>query len=144
MRRVAGFFLGILLLLGAVGAVTAYTLYERYAADLPTVDGLKNYQPRVMSRVYASDGQLMAELATERRIFVPYTAIPDMVKNAFVAAEDRNFWTHSGVDPVAILRAGLTDQAQMGHGRRPIGASTITQQVAKNMLLNDSSVSLAR
>ena len=85
----------------------------------------------------------MADLATERRIFVPYTAIPDVVKQAFVSAEDQNFWTHPGVDPLAILRAGVFDLTHMGQGRRPIGASTITQQVAKNMLL-DSEVTLAR
>ena len=85
----------------------------------------------------------MAELATERRIFVPYSAIPDLVKQAFVSAEDQNFWTHPGVDPLAITRAGVFDLTHMGQGRRPIGASTITQQVAKNMLL-DNQVSLAR
>ena len=68
---------------------------ERFSADLPDVDGLRNYQPPVMSRVYAGDARLLAELATERRIFVPYSAIPDMVKQAFVSAEDQNFWTHT-------------------------------------------------
>src|SRR6201998_3968637 len=85
----------------------------------------------------------MADLSTERRIFVPYSAIPDMVKQAFVSAEDQNFWTHKGVDPLAIVRAGVFDLSHMGQGRRPIGASTITQQVAKNMLL-DNEVTLAR
>ena len=91
-----------------------------------------------------ANDQLIAELATERRIFVPYTAIPDQVKQAFVSAEDQNFWSHRGVDPVAILRAAVTDLEMMGQGRRPIGASTITQQVAKNMLLGSSDVSLSR
>ncbi len=66
-----------------------------------------------------------------------------MVKQAFVSAEDQNFWSHNGVDPMAIMRAGVFDLTHMGQGRRPIGASTITQQVAKNMLL-DNQVSLAR
>ena len=96
-----------------------------------------------MSRVYADDSRLLGEFATERRIFVPYAAIPDMVKRAFVSAEDQNFFTHPGVDPVAMLRAAVTDALQYGQGRRPIGASTITQQVAKNMLLGNE-VSLAR
>ena len=97
-----------------------------------------------MSRVYAGDARLIAELATERRIFVPYSAIPDMVKQAFVSAEDQNFWTHPGVDPAGDrARAALFDLTHMGQGRRPIGASTITQQVAKNMLL-DNQVSLSR
>src|SRR6201998_1489913 len=85
----------------------------------------------------------MADLSTERRIFVPFSAIPDIVKQAFVSAEDQNFWTHPGVDPLAIVRASVFDLTHMGQGRRPVGASTITQQVAKNMLL-DNQVSLAR
>src|SRR5262249_46481217 len=107
-------------------------------------DSLRHYQPRVMSRVYAGDSRLLAELATERRIFVPYGAIPDIVKHAFISAEDQNFFTHRGVDPLAMIRAAATDLMQYGQGRRTMGASTITQQVAKNMLLNNNEVSLAR
>ena len=129
--------------MGVVGGVGGYIAWQHFSADLPDVDGLRNYQPPVMSRVYAGDARLMAELATERRIFVPYSAIPDMVKQAFVSAEDQNFWTHRGVDPLAIARAAVFDLTHMGQGERPIGASTITQQVAKNMLL-DNQVSLAR
>ncbi len=125
-------------------AMVAYGAYKRFAADLPTVDGLRHYQPRVMSRIYAGNSALIAELATERRIFVPFTAIPDMVKQAFVSAEDQKFWSHNGVDPLAMARAAWMDVQQMGQGRRPIGASTITQQVAKNMLLGNNEVSLAR
>ena len=131
------------MLVGAVGGATAYVAWQHFSANLPDVDGLRNYKPPVMSRVYASDARLMADLATERRIFVPVSAIPDVVKQAFVSAEDQNFWTHPGVDPLAIIRAGVFDLAHMGQGRRPIGASTITQQVAKNMLL-DSEVTIAR
>ncbi|MBC7637001.1 MAG: PBP1A family penicillin-binding protein [Acetobacteraceae bacterium] len=117
-------------------------LYQRFSADLPNPDTLARYQPRVMSRVYAGDNRLMAELATERRIFVPVGAIPDIVKQAFISAEDQNFAIHTGFDPIAIVRAGITDVMQYGSGRRPIGASTITQQVAKNMLLsNETSIS---
>jgi len=128
----------------AVGAVGGYVAWRHYSANLPDVDGLKNYQPPVMSRVFASDGRLIAELAAERRIFVPFPAIPDIVKQSFVSAEDQNFWIHGGVDPLAIARAGVFDLMHAGSGRRPIGASTITQQVAKNMLLDTSEVSLAR
>ena len=142
-RRLAGAVLGVLLVGAAVGCIAGYFAYRHYAADLPGVDGLKSYQPPVMSRVYAADGQLMAELATERRIFAPYAAIPDLVRAAFISAEDQNFWTHRGVDPVAIMRAGFTDLTQLHKGRRPVGASTITQQVAKNMLLG-SEVTLTR
>ena len=143
MRGVVGGIFAIGLLVAAVGGVGGYVAWERFSADLPDVDGLRNYQPPVMSRVYAGDARLMAELAAERRIFVPYSAIPDMVTQAFVSAEDQNFWTHPGVDPLAIVRAAVFDLTHMGQGRRPVGASTITQQVAKNMLL-DNQVSLAR
>ncbi|HEX4172097.1 MAG TPA: PBP1A family penicillin-binding protein [Acetobacteraceae bacterium] len=142
-RGVMGGVLAIGLLVAAVGGIGGYVAFERFGADLPDVDGLRSYQPPVMSRVYAGDGRLMAELAAERRIFVPYSAIPDLVKRAFVSAEDQNFWTHPGVDPLAIARAAVFDLTHMSQGRRPLGASTITQQVAKNMLL-DNQVSLAR
>jgi penicillin-binding protein 1A len=143
VRGVAGGLLGVGVLLAAVGGAGGYFAWLRFSANLPDVDGLRNYQPPVMSRVYAGDARLMAELATERRIFVPYSAIPDVVKQAFVSAEDQNFWLHRGVDPLAIVRAAAFDLTHMGQGRRPVGASTITQQVAKNMLL-DNQVSLAR
>ncbi len=143
LARLAGAAAALVVLLVLVGAGVGYVAYERFSADLPSVQGLKDYQPPVMSRVFANDGHLMAELATERRIFVPYSAIPKIVVDAFISAEDQNFWSHGGIDPVAIVRAGFTDLGQLGQGRRPEGASTITQQVAKNMLL-DSQVSLSR
>ena len=152
-RRRRGFFgwvgvffgaiMGLAVLAGIGLAVAGLFAYQHFASDLPDVEGLRHYQPRVMSRVYAGNSMLLSELATERRIFVPYTAIPDLVKRAFVSAEDQNFWQHKGVDPAAILRAAVTDFHQLGQGRRPIGASTITQQVAKNMLLGNE-VSLSR
>ncbi len=141
-RVVSGLF-GLGAVVALAGGTVAYVAYERYASDLPDVAGLRSYQPPVMSRVYADNEQLIAELATERRLFVPFAAIPDLVKKAFVSAEDQNFWTHRGVDPLAIARAAVGDLANYGQGRRPAGASTITQQVAKNMLL-DNQLSLAR
>ena len=141
--RLGGLLLGLVFIVVVLGGMVGYGAYRHFASDLPDVDGLRNYQPKVMSRVYAGDARLMSELATERRLFVPYSAIPDIVKQAFVSAEDQNYWSHRGVDPLAIARAGVTDFMQMGQGRRPVGASTITQQVAKNMLL-DSQVSLSR
>ena len=143
LRRMFAAVFTVFVLAGVAGGLFAWKTYERYAADLPTLDGLRHYEPRVMSRVYAGDSRLIAELATERRIFVPISAIPDMVKQAFLSAEDQKFWSHRGVDPMAIARAGWFDLMQYGHGRRPIGASTITQQVAKNMLLGNE-VSVAR
>ena len=143
VRRIIGLFLLIGLVGGLAAGAFAWHTYQRYAAELPSLDGLSTYQPKVMSRVYAGDDRLLAEFATERRIFVPIGAIPDMVKQAFISAEDQKFWTHRGVDPLAIARAGLSDVMNYGSGKRPIGASTITQQVAKNMLLGNE-VSVAR
>ncbi len=134
---------GLVLAAGIIGAAGGWMLYQHFADGLPDVDGLRGYQPRVMSRVFASDGQLLADLATERRIYLPISAIPDIVRQAFVSAEDRNFYSHKGVDPLAILRAAATNLMQRDRGKRPIGASTITQQVAKNMLL-DNEVTFAR
>jgi penicillin-binding protein 1A len=123
----------------AIGAGGFYVL----GAGLPGVDTLKDYKPPLESRVYASNFQLVAELADEHRVYVPYDRIPPLVAQAFISAEDRNFWIDPGIDPVAILRAGLTDFARMGSDRRPLGASTITQQVVKNMLL-DNRITFAR
>ncbi len=142
LRRVFATIVALGILGVAGGAGVGWFMYERFAADLPSVDGLRTYQPRVMSRVYAADSRLISELATERRIFVPIGAIPERVKLAFLAAEDQKFWSHRGVDPFAIARAGVTDLLQYGSGKRPVGASTITQQVAKNMVLgNEMSMS---
>lgn len=138
-----GFVLAVVLLGGVLGGAAGWMAYQHFSADLPDVDGLRNYQPPVMSRVYAGDSRLLAELATERRIFVPIGAVPAIVRQAFVSAEDQNFYTHKGIDPMAIMRAAVFDLAHAGQGRRPIGASTITQQVAKNMLL-DNQMSLSR
>jgi penicillin-binding protein 1A len=123
----------------AIGVGTYYVL----SAGLPGVDSLQNYKPPLESRIYASNFQLVAELADERRIYVPYNQIPPLVGQAFISAEDRNFWIDPGIDPVAILRAGFTDFTRMGQDRRPVGASTITQQVVKNMLL-DNQITFAR
>jgi penicillin-binding protein 1A len=143
IRGLMGAVLGIALLGGIAAGVVGFVAYEHFSAGLPDVDGLRNYQPPVMSRIYAGDSRLLAELATERRIFVPINAIPPIVRQAFISAEDKTFYTHIGIDPLAIARAGVYDLAHAGEGRRPIGASTITQQVAKNMLL-DNQVSFAR
>ena len=142
-RGLFGALLAIVVLIGAAGAGGLWIAYQHFSADLPDVDGLRNYQPPVMSRVFAGDSRLLTELATERRIFVPISAIPPLVRQAFISAEDQNFYTHKGVDPLAIARAGIYDLGHYGQGKRPIGASTITQQVAKNMLL-DNQLSLAR
>ncbi|HEV7456790.1 MAG TPA: PBP1A family penicillin-binding protein [Roseococcus sp.] len=117
------------------GGVAAYGVYRQVEADLPDYRWLADYAPQQMSRIYASDSRLMAELAAERRVFVPIEAIPRQLQQAFISAEDQNFETHFGVDPMAVARAVVTNVENYLGGRRMLGASTITQQVAKNMLV---------
>ena len=117
---------------GVVGVTIWY-----FGRDLPDYQQLARYQPPITTRVYAGDGRLLAEYATERRIFIPIAAIPKRIIDAFLSAEDKNFYTHHGVDPTSMLRAAITDIGRWRSNRRPVGASTITQQVAKNMLLSN-------
>ncbi|MBX9748290.1 MAG: PBP1A family penicillin-binding protein [Roseococcus sp.] len=137
-RPFGGLLRALLLLAGVAvlgGGVAAYGLYRTLEAGLPDYRWLADYSPPQMSRIYAGDSRLMAELAAERRVFVPIEAIPRRLQQAFIAAEDQNFESHRGVDPVAVMRAIITNIEQYGSGRRMVGASTITQQVAKNMLV---------
>jgi penicillin-binding protein 1A len=135
------FFLLFLAGLGAVGVAGLAIWY--FGRDLPDYQQLAAYQPPIVTRVHASDGRLMAEYATEKRVFVPVSAMPPLVIHAFLAAEDKNFYSHAGIDPVSMLRAAVADISRIGTHRRPEGASTITQQVAKNFLLTNE-VSLQR
>ncbi|MBP0444153.1 penicillin-binding protein 1A [Roseomonas sp. SSH11] len=135
LRRTIGFVFGVGMVGLVVGGIAGYGMWRNATADLPDHAWLADYQPPQMSRIFAADSRLMAELALERRVFVPIAAIPRRVQQAFVSAEDQNFWTHGGVDPLAIARAAFTNLEALGTGRRSIGASTITQQVAKNMLV---------
>ncbi|MBR0651096.1 PBP1A family penicillin-binding protein [Roseomonas terrae] len=139
-RRGLGLFRLLFMILvvgGVVGSVAAYGVYHQVSEDLPDYRWLADYDPPQMSRIYAADSRLTAELATERRVFVPIEAIPARVQQAFVSAEDQRFWDHAGVDPLGIGRALLTAAENYGSGRRMGGASTITQQVAKNMLVGN-------
>jgi len=108
-----------------------------FGRDLPDYQQLAHYQPPITTRVHAGDGRLLAEYATERRVFIPIQAIPKPVINAFLSAEDKNFYRHHGIDPLSMVRAAITDVSRLRANRRPVGASTITQQVAKNMLLTN-------
>src|SRR5579871_1587155 len=127
--------LGLGVLAGAFGLVIAFYLWQ-ITRDLPTLEALENYQPPVTTRVYAGDGTLLGEYARERRIFVPIAFVPKLVIDAFTSAEDRNFFSHPGIDPSGIIRAAAKDVINVLEHRRLEGASTITQQVAKNILLN--------
>ncbi|MCP8895531.1 penicillin-binding protein 1A [Shinella daejeonensis] len=135
MVRLIGYFFGIgaVFFLVVAGAVALYL--GSVAKDLPDYEVLNNYAPPVTTRVHAGNGALMAEYARERRLYLPIQAIPDRVKAAFLSAEDKNFYQHPGVDVTGLFRAIVVNIQNMGSGRRPVGASTITQQVAKNFLL---------
>ena len=136
MKYLIGLFILILLSAGAVlGGLLA--VFWKWGQDLPDYSQLAKYEPPVATRVYAGNGALLAEFATQKRLFVPVKAMPPQLLHAFLSAEDKSFFTHPGVDPVALVRASLTNLAALGTGRRPIGASTITQQVAKNFLLTN-------
>jgi penicillin-binding protein 1A len=137
MRLIARFF-GFVFATGAIlfvlGAVGVAGLVWHFSKDLPDYTQLQNYEPPVMTRVHAGDGSLIAEYARERRLYLPSAAIPQLVKNAFISAEDKNFYTHNGVDPEGIARAVVV---LVQGSKRVQGASTITQQVAKNFLLGN-------
>jgi len=135
MLRVLGYLTGFFLLCGLVAAGGVIWIFWTYGQDLPDYTQLEDYAPPVTTRVHAGDGSLLAEYAIQRRVFVPISTIPELVRNAFLSAEDQNFYSHLGVDPVGVARAMVTNIQNLGTGRRPEGASTITQQVAQNFLL---------
>lgn len=128
----------LLLVLGAIAAGGGLLyLLHKHGQDLPDYRQLADYEPPTVTRIHAGDGSLLAEYAQEKRVFVPIEAMPERLIQSFLAAEDKNFYTHFGLDPVGILRAVITNVRQIGQNRRPVGASTITQQVAKNFLLSN-------
>ena len=146
MTRLVRFFLACLvgvIGLAVVGAAGLGYLWITYGRDLPDYRQLADYAPPTTTRVYGGDGRLLAEYAREKRIFVPISAIPDQVKEAFVSAEDKNFYHHFGIDLVGIARTAIANIERLRSNRRPAGASTITQQVARNFLLTNE-VSLTR
>lgn len=126
---------GIGVTLGAIGLFVLVLVLWRLNSGLPNYEHLANYTPPVMSRAHAGDGRLIAEYAQERRIFVPIDTAPTHLIDAFLAAEDKNFYDHVGIDFTGILRAVVQNVINVATGRRLEGASTITQQVAKNFLL---------
>lgn len=143
MFRTLSSILSTCFLLAFVVLVAGVLILIKINHQLPDYHQLENYEPPITTRLFAGDGQLMMEYATEQRVFLPIDKIPDLVKNAFIAAEDKKFYSHSGIDYLGIVRAVLGNVKNLGSGRRPAGASTITQQVAKNFLLT-SEVSYVR
>ena len=137
LLRFMGFLFAAGTILFLVGVAAAAALIWHFSKDLPDYSQLQNYEPPVMTRVHASDGSLLGEYAKERRLYLPIQAVPKLVINAFLAAEDKNFYEHGGIDYPGMLRAALLYAQNFGSNKRPQGASTITQQVAKNFLLTN-------
>jgi len=131
--------LSFILLLG----ILIFSILWSYSSNIPDYKFLKNYKPPVSSKVYSGDGQLVADFSSEKRIFVPFNSIPKNVINSFLSAEDKNFFSHPGVDAKGVLRAIVNNIFNIISSKRLEGASTITQQVAKNFLLSNE-ISLNR
>ena len=132
-------FLSIFLILSIISLAVLWN----FSNNIPDYKFLKNYKPPVSSKVYSGDGDLVADFSKEKRVFVPYSSIPKNVINSFLSAEDKNFFNHPGVDAKGVLRAIINNIKNIMTSKRLEGASTITQQVAKNFLLTNE-VSLNR
>jgi penicillin-binding protein 1A len=142
IRWITAIFLS-LVVLALIGAGGVLAVLWHYGRTLPDYQQLADYEPPTVTRVHAGDGRLLAEFAKEKRVFVPIAAMPKRVIKAFIAAEDQNFYSHPGIDFIGVARAVVTNLRRIGSDSRPVGASTITQQVAKNFLLTNE-VSIER
>ncbi len=127
----------MVIVFGLIGGGAALYIFYEYGRGLPDYKHLATYEPPVVSRMYANDGRLFAEFAHEKRVFVPIEAIPQRVIKTFLAAEDKNFYEHFGIDIPSIIRSVIMNVKRKRDNKRPVGASTITQQVARNFLLAD-------
>ena len=143
MHRIIKNILILILSFGLLSAFSILAVLWAFSNNLPDYKFLKSYKPSVSSKVYSGDGELVNDFSTEKRIFVPYNAISEKVINSFLSAEDKNFYTHPGVDAKGVIRALINNISNVTSSRRLEGASTITQQVAKNFLLTNE-VSLNR
>jgi penicillin-binding protein 1A len=139
MFRLIALLVSTTLLLVIIGFTAILGAFWHFGRDLPDYQALAHYEPPITTRVYAGDGRLAAEYAVEKRTFVPIDVVPDKVINAFLAAEDKHFYDHPGIDFFGVTRAIVSNLGNKAKGvdKRPEGASTITQQVAKNFLLTN-------
>ena len=126
-----------LILLGFIIFFTIFYTLWRYSPELPSYESIIKYKPNLSSRIYSSDGLLLKSFYTQERIFIPENRIPEIIKFAFLSSEDKNFYEHYGIDLIAITRAFITNIINLQSNRRVVGASTITQQVVKNLLLSN-------
>ncbi|MDA8918890.1 PBP1A family penicillin-binding protein [Candidatus Pelagibacter sp.] len=143
MHRIIKNIFILILSFGLLSAFSILAVLWAFSSNLPDYKFLKSYKPSVSSKVYSGYGELVNDFSTEKRIFVPYNAISKKVINSFLSAEDKNFYSHPGVDAKGVLRAVINNISNIASSRRLEGASTITQQVAKNFLLTNE-VSLNR
>ena len=143
MHRIIKNIFILVLSCGLFAAILIISVLWAFSNNLPDYKFLKNYKPSVSSKVYSGKGELVNNFSTEKRIFVPFNAIPKVVINSFLSAEDKNFFSHPGVDAKGVLRAVIKNISNIISSKRLEGASTITQQVAKNFLLTNE-VSLNR
>jgi penicillin-binding protein 1A len=143
MYKFLNFSIKFFIIFTAVCLFFTFSTLWYFSIGLPDYKKLSNYQPPISSRVYSSDGRLIAEYALEKRLFIPFESVPKKVINSFLSAEDKNFFNHPGVDAKGILRALIKNLKNISQNKRLEGASTITQQIAKNFLLTNE-VSLNR
>ena len=143
MLRFLNFSIKFLIVFSIVILTFTLSTLWYFSIGLPDYKKLSNYQPPISSRVYSADGKLIAEYAIQKRLFVPYDSIPKVVINSFLSAEDKNFFNHPGIDAKGIIRAIINNIKNISQNNRLEGASPITQQVAKNFLLNNE-VSMKR
>ena len=136
-------FIISLIFFSLILVVLVVSILWSYSNKLPDYKFLKKYKPPVSSKLYSGSGELVSDFSSEKRIFVPFNSIPNVVINSFLSAEDKNFFSHPGVDAKGVLRAVLRNISNIMSSKRLEGASTITQQVAKNFLLTNE-VSLDR
>jgi penicillin-binding protein 1A len=136
MKKTFSILFASFIFIGVLCLSFAFIIFKQFSENLPDYEQLKNYNPMITTRLYASDGSLISEFSKEKRIFVPIDSIPKNLINAFLAAEDANFYKHSGIDLFAIFRTSVTNTFGVLSGEGGMGgASTITQQVVKNFLL---------
>ena len=137
MTKVLKNILAISLVISLIAFIGIFGTLWTFSNKIPDYKFLKSYKPPVSSKMYSGNGDLVADFSQEKRIFIPYSAIPEKVINAFLAAEDKNFFSHPGVDAKGVLRATINNVKNILTSKRLEGASTITQQVAKNFLLTN-------
>ena len=143
MLKFLNFSLKFVIIFFTILVLFVFSTLWYFSVGLPDYKKLANYQPPISSRVYSENSKLIAEYALEKRLFIPYESIPEKVINSFLSAEDKNFFNHPGIDAKGILRAIVKNIKNISQNKRLEGASTITQQVAKNFLLTNE-VSMKR